>query len=672
MPQRFGYCRGDMKTQLTTSPIHTHGIDNSSVSLMDMDLEGMKQACQIFRDNIYSNKILAVVREWTCNAVDEHLKHSIERPVSIGIQNEKFFVRDYAKGLSDENVRNVFGKYFRSTKSNSDQPIGGFGVGAKAGHCYNDVFYVTSFYEGKKTLYSCILGGDETGASIGQVVEIHSEPTTESGLLVEIEINNAEDKATFIKEAKSAAVLTTLANVEVVVDSLTLDLGGKELLAEENGIRLYKLEDKHDNRKQLLSVTMGGVFYELPKSQSPYDFSKSTPLQSLQLDVPVGYFDVPISRESFRDTPKFKASYEKAVQVITNLIAKESAQFANRSIEQFIINTSFKSDHFNLSCKLFLPLDLAGHCIKSGVVGDLNSPVLTDKQKVVIAEISESRIHASRQKQDLESFAKRNNKLIIIATNGAANNICHLLKHYQMPDPFVIKKSAAILRTPNTNPSTSSVKQCDVTQTRFSVRTRFGSRTDYKTVAEICSEKFNKQFASIDEIKQHIANEKAKICNLSLLNEYTIEGALVLGYRTSSQKMKKAFASVGIFDKDTDEYRNTHKTLADFKSIIINWHDQAHKKCQAISKFLSNRTLNKIDKILSDLRYKSYLDDKIKSDMAKVDRKIKRLECRLNAILKVVEKNEIAELFVSYLKKDHYFRPNRASVRKVLKVKVSA
>ena len=37
----------------------------------------------------------------------------------------EFFVRDYAAGLSEYDIRNVFGMYFRSTKSNSNNQIGG-------------------------------------------------------------------------------------------------------------------------------------------------------------------------------------------------------------------------------------------------------------------------------------------------------------------------------------------------------------------------------------------------------------------------------------------------------------------------------------------------------------------------------------------------------------------
>jgi DNA topoisomerase VI subunit B len=139
-----------MKTAVIASPIIAS--NNMDASVMGMDAQGMDLATFFMRDKIYSNKIRAVVREYACNAIDEHKKFGIERPVDIGLRYEGqetvFFCRDYAKGLDENGVRNIFGMYFRSTKSTSNDAIGGFGVGSKAGHCYNDTFFVVSHFRG--------------------------------------------------------------------------------------------------------------------------------------------------------------------------------------------------------------------------------------------------------------------------------------------------------------------------------------------------------------------------------------------------------------------------------------------------------------------------------------------------------------------------------------------
>lgn len=88
-------------------------------SVMDMDADGMLFAAHYLRDKIYSDKILAVVREYLANAIDEHRKFGISRPVEVTLPNSfspDFKVRDFGMGLDDEGIRKIFGRYFKSTK----------------------------------------------------------------------------------------------------------------------------------------------------------------------------------------------------------------------------------------------------------------------------------------------------------------------------------------------------------------------------------------------------------------------------------------------------------------------------------------------------------------------------------------------------------------------------
>ena len=87
-----------MKTATIASPLLTS--DNMESSVMGMDAVGMDLATYFMRDKIYSNKIKAVVREYLCNAIDEHNKFGIKAAVQTGIRVENneniFYVRDFA------------------------------------------------------------------------------------------------------------------------------------------------------------------------------------------------------------------------------------------------------------------------------------------------------------------------------------------------------------------------------------------------------------------------------------------------------------------------------------------------------------------------------------------------------------------------------------------------
>lgn len=148
-------------------------------------IEHVAKATFFLRDKIYTDKLKAAVTESLCNAIDEHRKHNIKRPVEIGLSLEELYIRDFATGLSDDDVKKVFFQYFESTKSDSNAGIGGFGIGAKAPGAYSDIYYVTSFFNGEQTVFMSSVNGYESQVSV-----IHKEPCdiNETGICVKIPI----------------------------------------------------------------------------------------------------------------------------------------------------------------------------------------------------------------------------------------------------------------------------------------------------------------------------------------------------------------------------------------------------------------------------------------------------------------------------------------------------
>jgi hypothetical protein len=62
------------------------------------------------------------------NALDEHIKHDIKKPIDIFLPNHfdnHLVIRDYAKGLSMDFMTNYYTKVGYSTKSNSNDLLGG-------------------------------------------------------------------------------------------------------------------------------------------------------------------------------------------------------------------------------------------------------------------------------------------------------------------------------------------------------------------------------------------------------------------------------------------------------------------------------------------------------------------------------------------------------------------
>ena len=160
----------------------------------------MQRICDIsllFLRNNYSNPLLATIREIIANALDvtKDKKVDIQLPTQI---EPNFIVRDFGCGLSREDMLGLYTKYGKSTKRESNESIGGFGIGRFAPLSYTDSFIVRSVHQGHK--HSYIIRVDEQDDTI--VSQIESQPTKEAdGIYVQVGIKK-DDIHEFLKFLK--------------------------------------------------------------------------------------------------------------------------------------------------------------------------------------------------------------------------------------------------------------------------------------------------------------------------------------------------------------------------------------------------------------------------------------------------------------------------------------
>lgn len=152
----------------------------------------------LVRDKLYPNPDKAALCETICNAIDEHRKHAVKRPVDVVITKTEVVVRDYANGLSMEDVVNVFFAFGASTKKDSDEAIGGFGIGAKAPSAYAQSWTVESRYKGKHTGYVTTLNGVK--GVIGKLFEKDCSPN-DTGITVRFPLKKSDHYENFLNLA---------------------------------------------------------------------------------------------------------------------------------------------------------------------------------------------------------------------------------------------------------------------------------------------------------------------------------------------------------------------------------------------------------------------------------------------------------------------------------------
>jgi hypothetical protein len=112
--------------------------------------------------NMYSDAPLAVFREYFCNAIDANRMQENQsgvkpRPVEVTIPGDgrsDLVIRDYGVGMDEAFVTKVFNSYGTSEKDNSDDNIGGFGIGSKSALAYTSSFTVTTYSGTEVSVYS--------------------------------------------------------------------------------------------------------------------------------------------------------------------------------------------------------------------------------------------------------------------------------------------------------------------------------------------------------------------------------------------------------------------------------------------------------------------------------------------------------------------------------------
>jgi hypothetical protein len=156
-----------------------------------IDNEDFSHIVDILQNQLYSDKPLALVREYACNAYDANVAAGKkDTPIRITLPSKfsphlKF--RDFGTGLSYEDMKLIFTRYGKSTKRGDNNSVGCFGIGSKCAFAYTPNFLIHSYQKGIKTAYSCVL----TETKAGDLVKLSSNNTNEAdGLEVIINIKS--------------------------------------------------------------------------------------------------------------------------------------------------------------------------------------------------------------------------------------------------------------------------------------------------------------------------------------------------------------------------------------------------------------------------------------------------------------------------------------------------
>jgi len=158
----------------------------------------------ILRDTLYTDRVLAVLREYGANAWDANREAGRgDTPLKIHVPTNAdptLTIRDFGPGLSDAEVFTVYTQYGKSTKRGSDLAVGMLGIGSKSAFAYSDTFTITSWHGGMKRVYVAALDDSD----LGVMQRLHEEPCDESETGVEVKVAvRPEDLWEFERKARN-------------------------------------------------------------------------------------------------------------------------------------------------------------------------------------------------------------------------------------------------------------------------------------------------------------------------------------------------------------------------------------------------------------------------------------------------------------------------------------
>jgi hypothetical protein len=276
----------------------------------------------LLRNKIYSNPIAAVCRELTCNALDAHREVGTgEVPVVVNLPNhlEPYFkVKDLGPGISPERIDDIYLKYAASTKRNTNDQIGAFGIGAKSPFSYSDSFTIVTNVNGKCYNYAAFI--DES--RIGKLILLsESETTDPNGTEIIVPVKPAD----FSNFVISAEKCTRHWKVKPKFTGGSVGYLNVKPAIESND--WFISAEKESYYSQEIKVLVGEIEYALDSlsTKSFADISIMNAFSSdLYLKFPVGEVSLAANRESIFLDPATKQKIKERLILVksdfTNLL----------------------------------------------------------------------------------------------------------------------------------------------------------------------------------------------------------------------------------------------------------------------------------------------------------------------------------------------------------------
>lgn len=301
---------------------------------VSIDPKNIEHVITILSSNLYSNPTESFLRETICNAVDSHKEAGSTEPVVLLFKQTDalkydVIIRDYGTGISPERFNQIYKFIGSSTKRDSNDYIGSFGIGRFSALSVSNVVHITSYYEG--TAYCYIMAKNGGGIDIDLISKIKTEE--HNGVEIKIETDNES----LDNYANAIPYLYCIPNLYIQFE------GQRETGYMSSSYNLIKAIDAFNDKKEAIfdnfkvisaagnntlepKIILGNVLYRVDLKYvlplpAPFDKLKGyrycdTPFSNILIPFEIGTLDITPNREALiyseRTVNALKEGYVKA------------------------------------------------------------------------------------------------------------------------------------------------------------------------------------------------------------------------------------------------------------------------------------------------------------------------------------------------------------------------
>lgn len=368
--------------------LHSTGTDNAVMSnnfeVVDFKIRATAKSFSILSSGLYANKIRAIIRELSCNAIDAHIAAgTLGTPYDVHLPSSMepwFSIRDYGTGLSHEQVVTLFTTYFDSTKTDSNEFIGALGLGSKSPFSYTNNFTVTAVKDGRRGIYSAFIS--DAGVPAVALLSEDAVANEPNGLEIKLAVN--EDSREYRRWSDEAAeVYRYFAHRPVITGRTDF----KFIDTKYKQTDIVPGVHRHDVNHGSVAV-MGNIGYPIDVPNADQTLGELGNLLNfgLELHFGIGELDFQASREGLSYIPQtieaIRTRLEKVNGALAGLLRKEYDEISCEWAQAEFLASRCQDNFWQTSARklatdLNHPLFIAGTTQSCNVYSGWRSKVFT-------------------------------------------------------------------------------------------------------------------------------------------------------------------------------------------------------------------------------------------------------------------------------------------------------